>query len=519
MAPDEAWAAPTFAPHLSKLAVSNGAAPYAGDHRHLTTISPSGKTGRRAAFVHFRLDRTARVRLEVVRTLMQSEDVVWSHEARLRPGRHRLAWKPDPDTEARTYLLRLTVTDRRGRRRIYGPDRPYVFWLPRAPVVRVLGVGTAFANRSYAPGQRAELAVSTDARTVTVELFRCGPESEPTYRHGEMQGVQVTEPAMFDWRKSRNGLRRLHVRLGDWPSGLYFARLAADDGRVGFAPFILRPGRPGMSRVAVVLPTNTWQAYNFCDEDGDGWGDTWYAGGSPPVVLNRPHLNRGVPFRFKSYDLGFIRWLNQTGKTVDFLAEDDLERIRSGDALRALYDLVIFPGHTEYVTEHEYDLVERYRDLGGSLWFLSANNFFWHVRRGRDWIVRVGLWRDLGRPEARLLGAQYLANDDGSRQKGFVVAPDAPAWTFDGTGLGPGATFGRYGIEIDARTPHSPPGTQVLATIPDAFGPGRSAEMTYYETAAGARVFSAGALNFGGSAEQWPVRRLLENLWARTAPR
>ena len=28
--------------------------------------------------------------------------------------------------------------------------------------------------------------------------------------------------------------------------------------------------------------------------------------------------------------------------------------------------------------------------------------------------------------------------------------------------------------------------------------------MTYYETAAGARVFSAGSLDFGGSANAWP---------------
>jgi hypothetical protein len=31
------------------------------------------------------------------------------------------------------------------------------------------------------------------------------------------------------------------------------------------------------SRVAVVMPTNTWQAYNFRDDDGDGIPNTWYA--------------------------------------------------------------------------------------------------------------------------------------------------------------------------------------------------------------------------------------------------
>jgi hypothetical protein len=40
--------------------------------------------------------------------------------------------------------------------------------------------------------------------------------------------------------------------------------------------------------------------------------------------------------------------------------------------------------------------------------------------------------------------------------------------------------------------------------------------MAYYETEAGARVFSAGALNFGGTIMLWPeVGLLLDNVWAR----
>ena len=53
--------------------------------------------------------------------------------------------------------------------------------------------------------------------------------------------------------------------------------------------------------------------------------------------------------------------------------------------------------------------------------------------------------------------------------------------------------------------------------MPDLFGPGLTAQMTYYETAAGAKVFAAGAIDFGGSATVPTVRRLLENLWARLA--
>ena len=75
-----------------------------------------------------------------------------------------------------------------------------------------------------------------------------------------------------------------------------------------------------------------------------------------------------------------------------------------------------------------------------------------------------------------------------------------------------------YGIEIDARSPASPPSMQVLATIPNLFGEGRSAEMTYYEHASGAKVFSAGALNFGGQILLWPASaQLLQNVWQRLA--
>jgi hypothetical protein len=135
--------------------------------------------------------------------------------------------------------------------------------------------------------------------------------------------------------------------------------------------------------------------------------------------------------------------------------------------------------------------------------------------------VKGKQWRNLGRPEAALVGVQYAGSNHGGRQAGFVVTGAASTpWAFDGTGLRDGDVFGRYGIEIDERTPESPPGTQLLARIPDILpNARRSAEMTYYETPAGAKVFAAGALNFAASVDQPVVSRLLENVWAHLARR
>jgi hypothetical protein len=143
---------------------------------------------------------------------------------------------------------------------------------------------------------------------------------------------------------------------------------------------------------------------------------------------------------------------------------------------------------------------------------------FWRVRVDARHMRKVGLWRDERRPEASLVGAQYVGSNHGGVQAPFEVtgATRAP-WLFAGTGLHDGSTFGRYGIEIDATGPASPPGTIVLARIPDLLGPGKSAEMTYYETAEGAKVFDAGAINFAATATEQPVSTMLENLWAKLA--
>jgi hypothetical protein len=311
----------------------------------------------------------------------------------------------------------------------------------------------------------------------------------------------------------------LFVPIPKAPSGLYFAKLTGAGHRIGYAPFILRPRRLGRNRVAVVLPTLAWQAYNFRDDDHDGTADTWYASDAKVnwVRLGRPFDQRGVPPNYKYYDQPFLRWLIAKDKAVDYLAQSDVART-NGRTLAAAYGLLIFSGHHEYVTSREYDAVVGFRNRGGNLMFLSANNFYWKTVIRGNRMFRVAKWRDIGRPEAALIGVQYVGNDDGTHRDGYHVQSTRRArWLFAGTHLERGSSFASFGIEIDKIAESSPRNTRVLAKLPNLFGPGKTGEMTYYEKS-GARVFAAGAFTLAADVWSAPVDRMMENLWRRLAP-
>jgi hypothetical protein len=494
------------------VSASNGSSSYRGDGRLLTTVSPNGDGFRDAAIVHFALSRAATVSIGIYTTRVELAKQVWGRSGRFSAGLHKVVWRPRRSTPARTYVVRL-IARAGGTTETYGVATSWgTLGLP-GPVIRVQGVGAHFAQRSYRPGALARLVVSTDAHRLTVQLFRAGWEARRTYSARVMRGAEMTDPVTYAWRR-RSAPGTLWVRVGDWPSGLYFAQLVADDGRVGYAPFVVPPKRIGSARVAVILPTNTWAAYDFWDTDGNGYGDTWYNdSGDHDVVLSRPFLDDGVPPFFTTYDLGFIRWLATHGLEPDFFSDDDLEGITSAATLVRDYHLIVFSGHEEYVTKHVDDMIRAYRNHGGNLMFLSADNFYWRVVRHGDTITRVASFRSLGRPEASLVGVQYRAHENKLGCYTIVHAGAVP-WLLAGTGLHDGSRLCRYGIEVDTVAPSTPRGTHVVAVIPHLFGKDRGAAMTYYRTARGAKVFAAGSMNFGGSAGSKDVSAMLLNLWA-----
>jgi GntR family transcriptional regulator len=392
------------------------------------------------------------------------------------------------------------------------PPTPLEGAVARAPTSMRPTVRAAFLRESYSVNTMGRLRIFSSAHGVRLQILRAGTENRRIGVRDAMLGSPVTKTA---WIGRVWSGRLITVRIGGWESGLYYARLVSRRGSIGHAPFVLRPRTLGTRRVAIVLPTQTWQAYNFSDDNGDGREDTWYAGGTTARTA-RPYENRGVPTNYRRYDQPFLCWLDATGREVDYLSQADLNRLRNGRLLARAYDLIVFPGHHEYVTEREYDAITNFRDAGGNLMFLSANNFFWKITRRGDVMTRIQQWRKLGRPEATLVGVQYFAGDRGGYKAPWVVRDQFAA---DGllaaAGLRNTMRFGEGGVEVDATTRRSPAGIRVLAELrwrKRTFG-----QMTYYETGRGAEVFAAGSISLVTALYREDVRRVLEELWERLA--
>ncbi len=507
----------TGAPRLSDVRVTSGT-PFAGDRKLLATVSPNGDGLRDEAVVSFRLENPATVTLQVM-VCRKYPTTVTTTTTAFGAGEHELVWAPPATTLPQTYRLLLKVGNGAGARPLHGcGDHRLLAWLPPAPVVRVMGIDAGFTHSTYSAGDLAYLRIATDVPHFTLQFFQTGPETQPT-RGTAMEGVPVSGPSWIDWSAHRDAPSTFTLRLGDWANGMYFARLTAPDGQSYYAPFIIRPPVYGAHRIAVVLHTYTWQAYNHYDADGDGWGDTWYAANDVHTVdLSRPYIQRGAPPKWRMYDVPFLHWLYRTGKQVDFISDDDLKRFHSPEDLARLYDLVVFPFHEEYATSHMYDLISGYRDLGGNLMFLSATNLLWKITLHRHVITRVAEWRTLDRPESRVIGVQYRANDEGKHRGAYELTPYGQrSWAMSGVGLEALQKWPFLGIEFDMTTSVSPPGTELLAAVdPRLPNPAIRGDMTYYERD-GAKVFAAGALNLTSGLRYAPFQEVVQNVWQNLA--
>jgi len=357
-------------------------------------------------------------------------------------------------------------------------------------------------------------------------------------------------------------------------SGLYFLHAQTETGKFFAFPWIVAPRTP-QSKVAVLASNITWNAYN----NFGGRSNYIHADRFPPTptVNARLELKRYTDPKHLNYDtvdydpLSFERpepinhvpehvqptdpiegraachiapaewrllaWMEREGFAYDLYAETqphfgqlDLDR----------YKVLVLSTHPEYWSRAMYDRVKAWVfERGGRLMYLGGNGLNCEVEFVSEsaCVYRNEDCRRLSEPgspfesrlhlrhesEASLLGVVY--SDSGVMTAAPYEVVDADHWTFDGTGLKKGDTFGARcqheripggasGHETDKRSASSPKNTRLLAKglNPDSGG----AEMVIHEPGKGGAVFSVGSICWPSSVLVDPaVSRITANVLKR----
>lgn len=385
----------------------------------------------------------------------------------------------------------------------------------------------AFATRvSGPPGTRVGLKVSTSSRTYRVAAYRIGayrggwghlvwksPVISGRQQPGPILDPVETLTVVAPWR------RDLTIDTARWPSGYYVLKLRTGDGWETQVPYIVSsPTAAGT--VALVAPVTTWQAYNQ-------WGGySLYAGPedgdrrSWAVSFDRPYQGPPGANDYRIAALPIVVRAERTRVSLSYFANIDLH----GDPeLLAGARGYLSLGHDEYWTSQMRRAVLKARDRGTNLGFLGANTMYWRIRLSdrpsgpfrlltgyrhdayldplRDTHPRnaTSRFRDdpAARPENDLTGMLYECYPVNADYR--VVSP---GWFgFAGTGVKHGDRIPRLvGPESDrvypnARTPRP---LQILSHITiDCRGAATTSQSTYYSSASGAGVFTAGTLRWG----------------------
>lgn len=326
-----------------------------------------------------------------------------------------------------------------------------------------------------------------------------------------------------------------------WRSGVYLAKLVLtsgpDSGKSTGIPFVVRAPSGSQSAVLVVMPVNTWQAYN------DWGGLSLYSDpkAAVKVSFDRPYASSDDQVYL---DYPILRFVDQFGYDASYVTDADVD---ADPGQLVHHRLVVVPAHSEYWTKAMRDGFEAARALGVNLAFLGGNTVYWQIRYAdperrvleeyrsatgdpsanpRQKTVR---WREepVVRPECTLVGVQWQGGDDSSDPGPHdytVVTRNLDDPWFRGTGFTAGDTVkGAVGREWDAVAPECAGETPTLKVLfhylghvtPQPTGVytstfhSTSADVVRYEAPSGAIVLAVGSIELGwsvtGSADGTPV--------------
>jgi N,N-dimethylformamidase len=221
-----------------------------------------------------------------------------------------------------------------------------------------------------------------------------------------------------------------------------------------------------------------------------------------------------------------LGWMEREGFAYDYYSEAQLH---DGELDLDAYKILVLSVHPEYWSRRMYQRVKEWvHRRGGKLMYLGGNGLNCEVEFLGDDRLRFmthlapSTGGALGMPhpddpsvyldsrmartlesEASLLGV--VCTETGIMTAAPYRVVKADHWIFAGTGLRDGDLFGQTslqerihggasGHETDKRSPHSPPGTVLLAKgiNPEEGG----SEIVTYETPSGGAVFSVGSITY-----------------------
>jgi hypothetical protein len=253
------------------------------------------------------------------------------------------------------------------------------------------------SKQSVASGEAIDIMVSTNPPTrFEIEVFRMGyyggRGARLMTRLGPFQGKTQQDPTI--------GEKNLHecrweptTQLtipSDWASGVYLGRLTTlPEGEArpywqSYVVFIVRDDRP--ADILFQCSDNTWQAYNrwpnnysiYTHPKGTQgpWADVSFdrpygREAQYDSVVNDP-LTVGAG-EFLPFEFPLAFWLEQHGYDVSYCSNSDMVTPDRGLKCKAFISV----GHDEYWDIRQFRSVERMRDAGVNLLFLSGNAVCW----------------------------------------------------------------------------------------------------------------------------------------------
>jgi len=336
-------------------------------------------------------------------------------------------------------------------------------------------------TNSISPGNTLEIFISTNQKNITGQVIRWGVQESPCSK-SEIRGH-------FIQKLDKIGENRVLIPIKKhWKTGIYMVQLKAESGMSTNIIFIVRPKVLGsFSNSAVILATNTWQAYNSYPNNGRFPAGGFYRptpyGTVDTITFDRPYNSSskpgfaGLPYAFYNYVASLVHFLEKHHYRCEYLAEDDIW----SKGLILPYKTLIFGDHTEYITLHEQENLVRFLNNGNNIIYTNGNPFYAQIHAsGNNRNISL-MWdgknRDtslygnkkhipFGRfyPESQITGVGFKINIKNVKEFFLpytVVNPNH--WVYKGTKLKKGNKFGSFGDERDVVNEYSPKNIEILA--------------------------------------------------------